>query len=28
VRKIGPARFDKLKPEPYPAPSVDYGRYR
>ena len=28
VRKIGQARFDKLKPEPYPAPSVDYGRYR
>jgi glutaconate CoA-transferase, subunit A len=28
VRKIGQPRFDKLKPEPYPAPSVDYGRYR
>jgi glutaconate CoA-transferase subunit A len=28
VSKIGQAHFDKLKPEPYPAPSVDYGRYR
>ncbi len=28
VRKWGQAHFDKLKPEPYPAPSVDYGRYR
>jgi glutaconate CoA-transferase, subunit A len=28
VRKVGQARFDKLKPEPMLAPSVDYGRYR
>ena len=28
VGKIGQTHFDKLKPEPYPAPSVDYGRYR
>ena len=28
VRKLGPAYFDKLKPEPLLAPSVDYGRYR
>jgi glutaconate CoA-transferase, subunit A len=28
VRKYGPAYFDKLKPGPLPAPSVDYGRYR
>jgi glutaconate CoA-transferase subunit A len=28
VRKIGQAYLDKLKPEPLPAPSVDYGRYR
>ncbi|MGH7811980.1 MAG: CoA transferase subunit A [Candidatus Binatia bacterium] len=28
VRKIGQDRFDKLKPEPLLAPSVDYGRYR
>jgi glutaconate CoA-transferase, subunit A len=28
VRKIGQARFDKLKPEPLLAPPVDYGRYR
>jgi glutaconate CoA-transferase subunit A len=28
VRKVGRDRFDQLKPEPLPAPSVDYGRYR
>src|SRR6266496_1895402 len=28
VRKLGQAYFDKLKPGPLPAPSVDYGRYR
>jgi glutaconate CoA-transferase subunit A len=28
VSKLGQAYLDKLKPEPYPAPSVDYGRYR
>jgi glutaconate CoA-transferase, subunit A len=28
VRKLGQAHFDKLKPGPLPAPSVDYGRYR
>jgi glutaconate CoA-transferase, subunit A len=28
VRKIGQAYLDKLKPEPLPASSVDYGRYR
>src|SRR6266498_930585 len=28
VRKYGQAYFDKLKPEPLLAPSVDYGRYR
>jgi glutaconate CoA-transferase subunit A len=28
VRKVGQDRFDQLKPEPLPAPSVDYGRYR
>jgi glutaconate CoA-transferase, subunit A len=28
VRKYGQAYFDKLKPGPLPAPSVDYGRYR
>jgi glutaconate CoA-transferase subunit A len=28
VRKVGLARLDKLKPEPWLAPSVDYGRYR
>jgi glutaconate CoA-transferase, subunit A len=28
VRKLGQARFDKLKPDPLPAPPVDYGRYR
>jgi glutaconate CoA-transferase subunit A len=28
VRKYGQAHFDKLKPGPLPAPSVDYGRYR
>jgi len=28
VRKLGQAYFDKLKPEPLLAPSVDYGRYR
>ena len=27
-RKLGQAYFDKLKPEPLLAPSVDYGRYR
>ena len=25
---FGLENFDKLKPEPYTAPSVDYGRYR
>jgi glutaconate CoA-transferase subunit A len=28
VRKYGQAHFDKLKPGPLLAPSVDYGRYR
>lgn len=28
VRKIGQERFDKLKPEPFLALPVDYGRYR
>ena len=28
VRKYGQAHFDKLKPGPLPAPSIDYGRYR
>jgi glutaconate CoA-transferase subunit A len=28
VEKLGRARFDRLKPEPLLAPSVDYGRYR
>lgn len=28
VRKLGQAHFDKLKPEPLLAPSVDYGRHR
>lgn len=28
VRKVGQARFDALKPEPWPAAGVDYGRYR
>jgi glutaconate CoA-transferase subunit A len=28
VRKLGPERFDKLKPGTLPAPPVDYGRYR
>jgi glutaconate CoA-transferase subunit A len=28
VQKLGQAYFDKLKPEPLLAPSVDYGRYR
>jgi len=28
VRKLGQPYFDKLKPEPLLAPSVDYGRYR
>ena len=28
VRKYGQPYFDKLKPGPLPAPSVDYGRYR
>ena len=28
VCKYGQAHFDKLKPGPLPAPSVDYGRYR
>jgi glutaconate CoA-transferase subunit A len=28
LRKLGPEHFDKLKPEPLLAPSVDYGRYR
>ena len=28
VRKLNQAYFDKLKPEPLLAPSVDYGRYR
>jgi glutaconate CoA-transferase, subunit A len=28
VRKLGQAYFDKLRPEPLRAPSVDYGRYR
>jgi glutaconate CoA-transferase subunit A len=28
VRKLGKEHFDRLKPEPLLAPSVDYGRYR
>jgi glutaconate CoA-transferase, subunit A len=28
VRKYGQAHFDKLKPGPLLAPSIDYGRYR
>src|SRR5262245_17707564 len=28
VRKLGREHFDRLKPEPLLAPSVDYGRYR
>lgn len=28
VRKLGQEHFDRLKPEPLLAPSVDYGRYR
>src|SRR5215470_157066 len=28
VRKLGQAYFDKLRPAPLLAPSVDYGRYR
>jgi glutaconate CoA-transferase subunit A len=28
LRKLGRAYFDKLRPEPLPAPPVDYGRYR
>ena len=28
TRKLGQACFDKLKPEPFLAPPVDYGRYR
>jgi glutaconate CoA-transferase, subunit A len=28
VHKYGQAHFEKLKPGPLPAPSVDYGRYR
>ena len=28
VRKVGQLHFDRLKPEPYLAPAVDYGRYR
>jgi glutaconate CoA-transferase subunit A len=28
VRKLGEGYFDKLKPEPWPAQSVDYGRHR
>jgi glutaconate CoA-transferase, subunit A len=28
VRKYGQAYFDRLRPGPLPAPSVDYGRYR
>ncbi len=28
VHKVGQARFDALKPEPWPAAGVDYGRYR
>jgi glutaconate CoA-transferase subunit A len=28
VQKLGPSYFDRLKPEPWLAPSVDYGRYR
>jgi glutaconate CoA-transferase, subunit A len=28
VRKLGQSYFGKLKPEPWLAPSVDYGRYR
>jgi glutaconate CoA-transferase subunit A len=28
VKKLGQTYFDKLKPEPLLAPSVDYGRYR
>jgi glutaconate CoA-transferase subunit A len=28
VQKLGQNHFDRLKPEPWLAPSVDYGRYR
>jgi glutaconate CoA-transferase subunit A len=28
VQKLGQGHFDRLKPEPWLAPSVDYGRYR
>jgi glutaconate CoA-transferase subunit A len=28
LRKLGQVRLDKLKPEPFPASSIDYGRYR
>jgi glutaconate CoA-transferase subunit A len=28
ARKLGQAYLDKLRPEPLPAPPVDYGRYR
>ncbi|HEU4343573.1 MAG TPA: CoA-transferase [Candidatus Binatia bacterium] len=28
VRKLGQAYFERLKPDPLPAPPVDYGRYR
>jgi glutaconate CoA-transferase subunit A len=28
VKKLGQSHFDRLKPEPWLAPSVDYGRYR
>jgi glutaconate CoA-transferase subunit A len=28
VQKLGQSHFDRLKPEPWLAPSVDYGRYR
>lgn len=28
LRKLGRSRLDKLKPEPFPASSIDYGRYR
>jgi glutaconate CoA-transferase subunit A len=28
VQKLGQTYLDKLKPEPFPAPSIDYGRYR
>ncbi len=28
LRKLGRSRLDKLKPEPFSASSIDYGRYR